>query len=86
MFLARFVRSSSGKIVMSIILGLGLATLFRQVCAGRECLVYKAPPLDEIEDNVYKVDNKCYKFKKRNVSCSTKKTILDMDINGDNNV
>ena len=78
MFLQKFVRSKSGKIIMSILLGLGLATLFRQVCAGKDCLVYKAPPLEEIEHNIYKIDKKCYKFDKSNVSCSSKKQTLDV--------
>ena len=62
MFLQKFVRSKSGKIIMSILLGLGLATLFRQACLGKDCLIYKAPPLEEIENNIYKIDKKCYKF------------------------
>ena len=37
MYLDRFVHSSTGKILMSISLGLGLATFFRAVCRGQKC-------------------------------------------------
>ena len=79
MFLERFVRSPTGKIIMSILLGLGLATLFRQVCAGKECLEYVSPPPEVIEGQVYKINNKCYKFNKNSVSCDSNKKMLDLE-------
>lgn len=78
MFLHRFVRSKTGKILMSVLLGLGLATLFRIACEGKDCVIYKAPPIDKIEDKVYKIDNKCYKFERINQTCSKSKNILEM--------
>lgn len=61
-----------GRIILSIIWGLGLATLFRKVCKGRNCIVIKAPDSNEINNNVYKFNNKCYKFKSTAVSCKKK--------------
>ena len=37
MYLSKFVSSDTGKYVMSILLGLGLSTLFRSVCKGKQC-------------------------------------------------
>jgi hypothetical protein len=62
---------------MSIILGLGLATLFRAVCEGNNCKIVKAPPLEEIEDKIYKFDGKCYKIQKSAVSCDSKKKSVE---------
>ena len=61
MFVRRLIYSKFGKVVVSILLGLGLATLFRKVCNERNCMVFKAPQLSEIKDKVFKFDNKCYK-------------------------
>ena len=36
------------KIVVSIILGLGIATLFRKVCNHRNCIIIKGPKTDEL--------------------------------------
>ena len=75
---SKFVHSETGKYLMSIILGLGLATLFRSVCKGKECIFYYAPPLEELDDEIYKFDNKCYKFEKNAVKCNPKdKNIYD---------
>ena len=50
----KFLHTTTGKYLMSIILGFGLASLFREVCKGKNCLIFHAPPLDEIEDKIYK--------------------------------
>ena len=47
---------------MSAILGFGLATLFRTVYTDRNCIVFQAPPLDEIEGKTFKHGEKCYKL------------------------
>lgn len=76
MYLDRFVHSSTGKILMSIILGLGLATFFRAVCKGRNCKIVSSPPLEEIEEQIYKFDSKCYKMEKNAVKCDNKHKIV----------
>ena len=76
MNLSKFVNSNTGRNVMSIILGIGLATLFRTMCNGKNCIIIKAPPLEEIDDKIYKFDNKCYKLEKTAVKCNNKKKIV----------
>ena len=77
MQLTKFVKSNTGKYMMSIILGIGIATFFRSICKGKNCIIYKAPPLEEIENKVYKFDNKCYKFEKTNKKCDSNKRVLE---------
>jgi serine/threonine-protein kinase RIO1 len=76
MYLHKLVKSNTGKYVMSILLGIGLATIFRSVCKGKECSVYMAPALDEIEDKIYKFDGKCYKFERLSKNCDSTKRIV----------
>jgi hypothetical protein len=74
--LSKFFRTETGKHIMSAILGFGLATLFRTVCTDRNCIVFEAPPLDDIEGKIFKHGEKCYKFKSVSTKCdSSKKTI-----------
>jgi len=76
MYLSKFVHSETGRYLMSIILGLGLATFFRRMCNGKKCIISKAPPLEEIEDKIYKFDGKCYKLEKNAETCvKDKKTV-----------
>ena len=74
---SKFVHSKSGNVIMSILLGFGLATLFRSVCRDKECVIFNAPPLEEIKDKIYKFDNKCYKYVPISTKCDTNKKILE---------
>ena len=76
MYLSKFVNSVTGRNLMSIILGIGLDTFFRQMCSGKNCIITKAPPLEEIEDKIYKFDNKCYKLEKNAEKCNNKKKVV----------
>ena len=67
--LSSFINTQHGRYVVSLLLGLGLACLFRKACNSRNCLVFKAPSLNSIKENIYKYNNKCYKFQERTVSC-----------------
>ena len=64
-----FIDNKYGVIIISVIWGLGLATLFRKVCKGRNCIVIKAPDPDNVKKNIYNFDNKCYKFHPIITSC-----------------
>ncbi len=58
-----------GKIILSIIWGLGLSALFRKVCKGRSCIVIRGPNPHEMHNKIYKFDNKCYKYTAMNTQC-----------------
>lgn len=72
-----FLGSQKGRVILSIIWGLGLAALFRKVCKGRNCIVLKAPDTNSIKDKIYRFDNKCYKFNPQATSCKKHKNILE---------
>lgn len=76
MHLERFVHSNTGRIIMSILLGIGLATLFRAVCKGKNCRIIAAPPMEELDDQIYKFDEKCYKMERNAIECDkTRQTV-----------
>jgi hypothetical protein len=70
MYLDKFVHSYTGKIIMSIILGIGLATFFRTACKGRHCRIISSPPIEELEGQTYKFNDKCYTFEKNAINCN----------------
>ena len=65
------MKCGNGKYIVSIIIALGIASLFRKVCTGRDCIVLHGPPLDKIKDKIYGYNNKCYNFKEKAIACGT---------------
>lgn len=68
--IAELTMSQSGRRVLSVILGLGLASLFRQVCKKGQCIVVKGPPVQDVEKYLYKIDDQCYKYTVQARSCA----------------
>ena len=69
----KLAKNDIGKTVISIILGLGIATLFRKVCNDRDCLVIQGPPIEDVESHIHSFDGRCYKYKAKSTSCNKKK-------------
>tara|TARA_B110000438_G_C15490829_1_gene511347 strand:+ start:363 stop:602 length:240 start_codon:yes stop_codon:yes gene_type:complete len=74
MELKRFFQTETGKIIMSILLGLGIATLFRKTCRGSNCIKFKAPSKKQIDDTTYKYGENCFNYKIKTTDCDSKKT------------
>ncbi len=74
--LKNFLNSSRGRIIISILLGFGIASLFRKSCENRNCLVFKAPSITKIKGKTFLFDEKCYKYTEKNVTCDKNKNVL----------
>lgn len=66
-----FLDSDLGSIIISIIVGLGLATMFRKACKGYGCHVIRGPPLKDLKKNVYLQDGRCYKYSPVAADCKS---------------
>lgn len=73
----RLLNSEPGKIVISIILGFGLATLFRKVCTDKNCITFHGPIISE--EDIYKHDEKCQKYVLQSTKCDSTKKIIDIE-------
>jgi hypothetical protein len=79
MNLKLLMNSSLGKIFISILLGLGLATMFRTVCKEKECIRFHGPVLSEIDGKIYKHGDQCYKYKvESSGKCDANKRVLEI--------
>ena len=75
MYLRRLIYGDVGKVVISIILGLGLATLFRRFCDGKDCYTFIGPKQNAIRDQIFSFDSKnskCYTMREQSVKCNSK--------------
>jgi hypothetical protein len=80
MNLKRLLNTGLGKIFISVLLGLGLATLFRKVCKDKNCISFNGPVISEIDGKIYKYGEKCYKYEATAASCDANKQIVDMHL------
>lgn len=78
----RIFKNKYTKYIISIILGLGIASLFRESCKNKNCFNFVSPKKDDlqtIEKDIYKFDNTCYTYEKQATKCDpSTKTILDI--------
>jgi hypothetical protein len=74
----RLLNTDIGQTFISILLGLGLATMFRQVCEGKNCLIFNGPVINEIDGKIYKFGEYCHKNKLNAVSCNATKKIIQI--------
>lgn len=73
----RFFHTESGKVIISILLGLGLATLFTKTCEGLKCLTFKAPSLEDIKHKSYKYGEECFQYEMSSIVCDMNKKNVD---------
>ena len=76
MHIRRLIYGRYSPYIISIILGIGLSCMFKRVCTERNCIMYKAPALDKIENRIYKWGGKCYTFTPNAQTCYPKKKIV----------
>jgi len=77
MHIRRFLYSKTGNYIISILLGLGLATLFRRVCNSRSSLVFHGPPMKEIKGKTFGYDGRCYQFREAAQPCVSFKPTVE---------
>ena len=66
------IDSGFGSVIVSGVLGLGLAALFQKACKDNNCIIIKGPPYKDIKDKIYIHDGKCIVYKPESSSCETK--------------
>ena len=71
----KLIKTKNGRILISIILGLGLSSIFRKVCKDRDCIIYRAPAPKNVKEQVYQFNGTCYRFESENVQCEGKTVI-----------
>lgn len=67
--------NSFGSIIVSIILGLGLSSLFKKVCK-QNCIVYKISNYQDIKNQVFEHEDKCYMFDKVKSGCGPRLELI----------
>ena len=78
MFVKRLLHSKYSNVIIAIILGFGLSTLFRRVCKKRECIVFKAHDSEKINGQIFKHNANCYEYKTTSITCNDDKNDVEI--------
>jgi len=73
------VKSRQGGVIVSIILGFGLAALFRSVCKDKNCYIYYSAQQSDIEDKVVKEGDKCYSYSIESKQCDSGNRVVQFE-------
>jgi len=68
----KMLKSETGALIASLVLGLGIAGLFKMSCDSRSCIIYQGP--DFSEKKMVKVNGKCYDISEEIMDCENSKT------------
>jgi hypothetical protein len=68
-------KTKYGRVLLSIVLGIGLASIFRKTCKAAGCFNFVSPSASDVTKSVYIHNGSCYKFSPETVDCGTKKHI-----------
>ena len=70
----KLMSTRTGIIIFSIVLGLGLSSVFKASCDSANCIVYKGP--DFSEKKIIKYNGKCYEPVEQIQTCDSNKKIV----------
>jgi hypothetical protein len=69
--------------MLSILLGLGLASLFHKACKDKECIKFSGPVIKQVDGKIFEHDGKCFQYDAKAVKCDATKKTLDFSHNAD---
>lgn len=72
MNITNLFKTENGKIIVSIIIGLGFATMFRQSCYRNSCYIIQGPKKNQLK-YYYRIEDKCYKYNPYSINCPSYK-------------
>ena len=65
-----FIKTKESKIIVGILFGFAVASIFRSACYGRKCIIYKAPEKEKIVNQIHKYEDKCYTYSPIDEPCA----------------
>jgi hypothetical protein len=76
--MGKLLGTDAGAIVVSVLLGLGLAAVFRRACKGDGCVVLRAPDAADVTRYHYKVGEDCFRYTPKVVPCPSSGAVADV--------
>ena len=75
----RLLHTDIGQFLISVILGLGLASLFQQVCKDKDCIRFHGPVISDMDGKIFQHGDECYEYSIASAPCNPMKSIIALD-------
>ena len=76
-WVSEIIEKDRFRVIAGVVLGVGLATVFRRTCGEGRCVVIRSPDERRVQTYVWKGADGCYAYRKVSESCD--KTAEDLD-------
>tara|TARA_B110000444_G_C18663609_1_gene511935 strand:- start:586 stop:840 length:255 start_codon:yes stop_codon:yes gene_type:complete len=70
------MNTKTGKTVISILLGLGLASIFRKACKHKNCHVFTKIEDKKVDNKIFKFNGECHQFNLEQTTCDKNKQTI----------
>jgi hypothetical protein len=74
------LKTEKFALVFSFLMGFSIIVIAIPVCQGEECIVKKAPEMEEMKKSTFKLGAKCYQFRPEIEACPKKGAIENFEI------
>ena len=74
------LKTEKFAIAFSFLIGFSIMALAIPACKADECIIKKAPLVEEMKTTTYKLGSKCYQFRPSHVDCPKKGVIEAFEI------
>ena len=66
----RLFHTELGNMIISSLFGVGLAFIFSRACKGNNCVIIRAPEIDQIKDKIFQIQDECYTYTPKIIPCN----------------
>lgn len=63
------IKTEKFAVAFSAIVGFAIVALAIPACKGDDCVVKKAPSVQELKESTYRIGTKCYQFRPEAMDC-----------------
>ena len=64
--------------IVSFLIGFGLAAMFRPMCQGADCILVHGPPVKDVLHKVYQMGERCVEFTTEVIDCPSKDSGIEV--------
>jgi hypothetical protein len=64
-----FLNQPGVMTLLSLLMGFGIAAMFRPLCNSPDCMVIRGPPVNDVRGSVYQFGKQCVEFTPKAIAC-----------------